>query len=487
MSLRVLIVGGGAAGFFAAIRCAEAHPQARVVLYEAGAQPLAKVRISGGGRCNVTHACPEPRELVKRYPRGARELLGPFHKWGPHETIAWFAARGVELKTESDGRMFPVTDDSATIAGCLLRTADEAGVRVFTRMGVRSIVRIPAAALTPTPAPITTTVTATPATTPTTVAGNDARFDVTFSDGSAGEFDRVVLATGGGRGSAGPQIAESLGHTLEPPVPSLFTFYIDDARIRGLEGVAVPDVATSVKGTKLRETGALLVTHRGMSGPAILKLSAWGARELAARDYRFTLGVAWAGAGRAPEQVFSALGAARAANPRKQVVTWNPFALPARLWERLVAAAGIPGGAVWTSVSDVRLQALAAQLAAGEFEVEGKSLNEEFVTCGGVRLREVDFCTMESRVCPGLFFAGELLDIDGVTGGFNFQAAWTTGWLAGSSAARPISHRSKVGRSKVVGGSAARSISQGWPPVAPGAKEGPVMTSDLPTFRLSDF
>ncbi|EIP98477.1 flavoprotein, HI0933 family [Opitutaceae bacterium TAV1] len=416
MSLRVLIVGGGAAGFFAAIRCAEAHPQARVVLYEAGAQPLAKVRISGGGRCNVTHACPEPRELVKRYPRGARELLGPFHKWGPRETIAWFAARGVELKTESDGRMFPVTDDSATIAGCLLRAADDAGVRVFTRMGVRGIVRMPAAA--------------------TAAADDGARFDVTFSDGSAGEFDRVVLATGGGRGSAGPQIAASLGHTLEPPVPSLFTFHIDDARIRGLEGVAVPDVATSVKDTKLRETGALLVTHWGMSGPAILKLSAWGARELAARDYRFTLGVAWAGAGRTADQVFAELGAARAANPRKQVVTWNPFALPARLWERLVAAAGIPDGAVWTGVSNSLLQALAAQLAGGEFEVEGKSLNkEEFVTCGGVRLREVDFRTMESRVCPGLFFAGELLDIDGVTGGFNFQAAWTTGWLAGTSAA----------------------------------------------------
>ncbi|RRK02786.1 NAD(P)/FAD-dependent oxidoreductase [Opitutaceae bacterium TAV3] len=416
MSLRVLIVGGGAAGFFAAIRCAEAHPGARVVLYETSPQPLAKVRISGGGRCNVTHACPEPRELVKRYPRGARELLGPFHHWGPRETIAWFAARGVVMKTESDGRMFPVTDDSATIVDCLTRAATDAGVRVYTRMGVRGIERRNGAADTTMPG-----------------AGAKAAFEVTFSDGSAGEFDRVILATGGGRGSAGPDIAQKLGHTIVPPVPSLFTFHIDDARIRGLEGLSVPEAVTAIKGTKLRESGPLLVTHWGMSGPAVLKISAWGARELADCDYRCTLVVAWTGA-RTMAEVYSSLGSARAANPRKQVVTWNPFALPARLWERLVEAAGIPSGAVWTAVSNGLLQTLASQLTAGEFTVEGKSLNkEEFVTCGGVSLREVDFRTMESRVCPGLFFAGELLDIDGVTGGFNFQAAWTTGWIAGSA------------------------------------------------------
>lgn len=407
MSLRVLIVGGGASGFFAAIRCAQANPQARVVLYETGAQVLSKVRISGGGRCNATHACFEPRELVKHYPRGARELLGPFYRWGPRETIAWFAEHGVELKTESDGRMFPVTDDSATIVDCLARAAEEAGVRVYMRMGVRQIERCSADETTP-------------------------LFAVTFSDGSAAEFDRVILATGGGRGSAGPEIAQKLGHTLVPPVPSLFTFHIDDARIRGLEGLSVPDVATAIKGTKLREAGPLLVTHWGMSGPAILKLSAWGARELAACDYRCTLVVAWTG-GRSKAEVFSMLGSARAANPRKQVATWNPFGLPARLWERLAAASGIADGVVWTGVSNGLLQAFASQLAGGEFAVEGKSLNkEEFVTCGGVSLREVDFRTMESRVCPGLFFAGELLDIDGVTGGFNFQAAWTTGWIAGS-------------------------------------------------------
>ncbi len=407
---RVIVVGGGAAGFFAAIACAEANPSAHVVLYEATAHPLAKVRVSGGGRCNVTHACPEPRELVKRYPRGGRELLGAFHRWGPRETIAWFAARGVEMKTENDGRMFPVTDDSATIVDCLRCAADKAGVKVFTSMGVRAVEK-----------------------------NEDGRFLVEFTDGSAGEFDRLLLATGGNKSSVGQIIAAELGHAIAPPVPSLFTFHIDDARIRGLEGLSVLDAMTAVNGTRLRERGPLLITHWGMSGPAILKLSAWGARELAERYYKFTLGVSWVGE-RTPAQVQAALVTARAANLKKRIVTWNPFALPSRLWERLAIAAGIAPETVWTSVSNSALQAFAAQLAAGEFTVEGKSLNkEEFVTCGGVRLREVDFKTMESRLCPGLHFAGEMLDIDGVTGGFNFQAAWTTGWLAGQAMAG-VSH-----------------------------------------------
>ncbi len=405
-SPRVIVVGGGAAGFFAAIACAEANPVAHVVLYEATAHPLAKVRVSGGGRCNVTHACPEPRELVKRYPRGGRELTGPFNRFGPRETIAWFAARGVELKTENDGRMFPVTDNSETIVDCLRLAADKAGVKVFTSMGVRQVERMEAGG-----------------------------FRVEFTDSSVGEFDRMLLATGGNKSSVGSIIAAELGHTIEAPVPSLFTFHIDDARIRGLEGLSVLDAMTTVNGTRLREHGPLLVTHWGMSGPAVLKLSAWGARELAECGYKFTLGVSWVGE-RTPAQVQAALVAARAVNLKKKITTWNPFTLPSRLWERLAVAAGIAPETVWTSVSNVALEAFAAQLAAGEFTVEGKSLNkEEFVTCGGVRLREVDFKTMESRLCPGLHFAGELLDIDGVTGGFNFQAAWTTGWLAGRAMA----------------------------------------------------
>ncbi|MFH1496429.1 MAG: aminoacetone oxidase family FAD-binding enzyme, partial [Verrucomicrobiota bacterium] len=341
---RIIIVGGGAAGFFAAITAAETNPAARVVLYEATAHPLAKVRVSGGGRCNATHACPEPRELVKRYPRGARELLGPFTRFGPRDTIAWFAERGVELKTEPDGRMFPVTDSSATIIDCLRGAADRAGVKVFTAMGVRAVEPI-----------------------------EGGQFAVEFTDSSTGEYDRVLLATGGNKGSVGLTIAAELGHEIKQPVPSLFTFHIDDPRIRGLEGLSVPDVTTAARGTKLRERGPILVTHWGMSGPAVLKLSAWGARELAARDYKFTLEVSWTGGTLAEAE--AALAAMRTEAPRKLVNNTNPWTLPSRLWERLTAAAGIAPETQWAGVSKKSMQALAGHCAAAGFEVEGKSLN----------------------------------------------------------------------------------------------------------------
>jgi len=396
-----VIAGGGAAGFFAAIACAEANPRARVTLCEAAAHPLAKVRISGGGRCNVTHACFEPGELVRGYPRGGRELLGPFHHWQPSDTVAWFADRGVELKTEEDGRMFPVTDQSATVIDCLLAAAERAGVILRTGAGVRTAER----------------------------AGKGYR--VHLSGGETLECDLLLLATGGGKSSAGIAIAQSLGHSIEPLVPSLFTFHIGDSRLKELEGLAVPDADARVPGTRLAARGPALITHWGLSGPAILKLSAWGARELAACDYRFTLALNWRG-GSTAAQVQAELAASRTVHPRRQIGSWNPLGLPSRLWERLAAAAGVAPGTVWASVSKAALQALALQVTAGEFAVAGKSLNkEEFVTCGGVRLAEVDFRTMESRRSPGLYLAGEVLDIDGVTGGFNLQSAWTTGRLAG--------------------------------------------------------
>jgi len=406
---RIEVAGGGAAGFFAAIACAEADPGAEVTIHEATAHPLGKVRVSGGGRCNVMHSCFDIPELAGNFPRGSRELIGPFHRFGPAETAEWFNGRGVRLKTERDGRMFPETDDSATVVDWLTRAAREEGVCLLTRCGVRSV---------------------------SVVAGEGGgRFKVALSDGGEVRADRVLIATGGGRDSAGLSIARSLGHTVAPPVPSLFTFHVDDVRIGGLEGVAAPAAGVSVKGTRLSESGPVLVTHWGLSGPAILRLSAWGARELHAAQYRFTLVVNWAEP-RTVEQARAALEGDRAAHPRRQVPTANPFGLPARLWERLVAAAGIAPGAVWASVSNELLRALAAQAASSEFAVTGKSLNkEEFVTCGGVRLGDVDMATMESRVCPGLFFAGEVLDIDGITGGFNFQSAWTTGWHAGRAMA----------------------------------------------------
>ena len=434
---QIAIVGGGAAGFFAAITAAEASPDCVVTIYEATAHLLAKVKVSGGGRCNVTHACFEPRELVRRYPRGGRELLGAFSRWQPRDTVEWFEGRGVKLKTEEDGRMFPVTDSSQTIIDCLLGAARQAGVVVRTNCGVKGVEgracavpglegRAPARPVGREPDP--------PA------------FKLHLTTGETVAADRLLLATGGNKSGAGFVIAAQFGHTIEPPVPSLFTFHVDDPRLQDLSGVSVEDAATEVVGQKpidglrapskaegLRERGPLLVTHWGLSGPAILKLSAWGARTLHDCGYKFTLRVNWAPSFNA-DTARAALEAARAASPKKQLATWCPLGLPLRLWEKLVVAAGPAPDAIWNSLGNPALRALAAQVCAGEFAVNGKSLfKEEFVTCGGVRLAEVDFRTMESRLAPGLHFAGECLDVDGVTGGFNFQNAWTTGWLAGKA------------------------------------------------------
>jgi hypothetical protein len=313
----------------------------------------------------------------------------------------------VELKTEKDGRMFPVSDDSATIVECLVGAARKAGVALLTGSGVRA------------------------------VSSAEGGFLATMTGGLQVHADRLLLATGGAKGPAGQSIAESLGHTVVPPVPSLFTFHVEDPRIKGLEGVAASMAVASAVGTRLRESGPVLITHWGLSGPAILRLSAWGARELHAANYRFTLALNWAGACN-EAQARAALEADRTSHPRRMAATANPFGLPSRLWERLVAAAGIGAEATWSGISNDLLRALAAQVTACEFSVTGKSMNkEEFVTCGGVRLSEVDMMTMESRICPGLHFAGEALDIDGITGGFNFQSAWTTGWQAGRAMAVP--------------------------------------------------
>ena len=407
----IAIVGGGAAGYFGAIAAAEAGgPAVAVTLYEASAQTLAKVRVSGGGRCNVTHACFEPRELAKRYPRGGRELVGAFSRWQPRDTVAWFAERGVALKTESDGRMFPVTDNSQTIVDCLQEAARAAGVRVRTSCGVKTVAR------------------------PVSATGAGA-FQLTLTTGETVAADGLLIATGGNRSNAGFEIARQFGHTIEPPVPSLFTFQIADPRLEGLAGLSVEEAATAVKDTPLKERGPLLITHWGLSGPAVLKLSAWGARVLHDAGYRCTLRVNWAPQYN-PESMRAELEKARAAQPRKQVTNWCPVGVPLRLWERLVVAAGLAPATVWAGVGNAALRALAAQVAEAEFAVTGKStFKDEFVTCGGVRLGEVDFKTMASRLAPGLHFAGEVLDLDGITGGFNFQAAWTTGWHAGRALA----------------------------------------------------
>jgi predicted Rossmann fold flavoprotein len=401
------VVGGGAAGFFGAIACAEASREASVTILERGPDFLQKVRISGGGRCNVTHSCFDPRELTRRYPRGERELIGPYHRFQAEDTVRWFEGRGVKLKVEADGRMFPTTDHSQTVIDCLLNAARKADVELIANRGVTSITK------------------------------TSEGFRVETSNGEVMECAKVLLATGGCRTPALGALATSLGHTLEPPVPSLFTFHIDAPWVKQLAGVSVPEAEATVPGTNLRERGPILFTHWGLSGPCILRLSAWGARALEGFKYQFALQVNWVG--KSEEQVRGALEQLAKGNPAKLIANTTLAPLPSRLWTELLQAAGINAETRWSALSRTAQQSLLKTLTATELAVKGKSLNkDEFVTCGGVRLTEVNFKTMESKVAPGVYFAGELLDIDGITGGFNFQAAWTTGWIAGNAIAETL-------------------------------------------------
>jgi predicted Rossmann fold flavoprotein len=405
MAQRIVIAGGGAAGFFAAITCAEVRRDTEILILEKTSHFLSKVKISGGGRCNVTHACFDARELTTRYPRGERALIAPFHQFQAGDVVAWFDRRGVKLKTEGDGRMFPVTDSSQTVIDCLLNAARTAGVKLKTNCSVDRAVKTPGG------------------------------FKLALSNGETLDCDKLLLATGGCRTPALGQLAVSLGHSLETPVPSLFTFHIEKPWLRELAGISLEKVVASVPEIKLREQGALLITHWGLSGPAILRLSAWGARELHGKNYHFTLLVNWL-PDMNEEKLAAEFKARRRSQPAKAIVNFPIPLLPARLWEQLVLAAGVPRDMRWGTFSHSAQHQLIRQLLRSEFAVTGKSLNkDEFVTCGGIRLGEVNFKTMESKICPGLFFAGEVLDIDGITGGFNFQAAWTTGWLAGKALA----------------------------------------------------
>ncbi len=400
----LIVVGGGAAGFFGALACAAQQPDARVLILERGEALLRKVKISGGGRCNVTNATFDPRALAGNYPRGSRELIGPFTRFQPRDTLEWFQRRGVALKTEPDGRVFPASDSAQTIINCLLDEAGKLGVQIQTRA---SVTRIHAAS---------------------------SSFAVELRAGEVLNTRRVLLATGGERG--GFALAQQLGHTILPPVPSLFTFRIQDPRLEGLAGLAVPDARLFLPEFHLEQRGPLLVTHWGLSGPAALKLSAWAARELHGANYRAALRVNW-NAAQSVDTLYAKLLERRSSEPRKPAGAHDPLgSLPARLWKRLLAAAQIAPTSPLGEVSTQRIYTLAQQLANSEFSISGKGeFKEEFVTCGGVALKEVQFKTMESRVTPGLYLAGELLDIDGITGGFNFQAAWTTGWIAGKAAA----------------------------------------------------
>ncbi|MGI4875354.1 MAG: NAD(P)/FAD-dependent oxidoreductase [Janthinobacterium lividum] len=411
-TLPVVVIGGGAAGFFGAIACAEANPLVPVFLLEKSPKLLSKVRVSGGGRCNVTHACESAAQLVQHYPRGGRPLKEAFQQFGVGETINWFAKRGVPLKTEADGRLFPTTDSSETIAYALEEAARRAGVRIFTRTAADHITLLPTGG-----------------------------FELVLSGEGAGRLgttlraSRLLVATGGHPKLVAYDWLRALGHTVAEPVPSLFTFNVPASPLRELPGVSVPHARVVLAGEKLHYEGPLLVTHWGVSGPAVLKLSAWGARRLHELDYRSTALISWV-PGHTDETLRPWTQQFRLDNGKKQVVAHPQFGLPTRLWRTLVAQAGIGAEQRWSEVPAKAQNRLLELLLRTPLEVQGKTTyKEEFVTCGGIPLAEVNFKTMESRLIPGLHFAGEVLDVDGITGGFNFQAAWTTGFLAGQAMA----------------------------------------------------
>lgn len=397
----IVIVGGGAAGFFAAVTAARANPNNQVILLEKTNTLLAKVRISGGGRCNVTHACFDPKLLVKNYPRGEKALIGPFHRFQPKDTIEWFESRGVSLKTEEDGRMFPTTDNSQTIIDCLLKEAALTGVQIKLKQRIES------------------------------VHLHQEGFLLECTESQKIICKCLILASGSSKD--GYEIAKSLGHSIIPPVPSLFTFNVPNFPLIELSGVSVENAQIKIKDTTLQQSGPLLITHWGFSGPAALKLSAWGARYLHDANYETTVLINWL-----PEFSSSSLNAKllelKQQNPTQTLMRHN--LLPRQLWKHLIETSSIDPNKRLSDLPNKALTQFASRLQSDPYPVQGKTTyKQEFVTCGGIPLKEVNFKTMESSIQHNLFFAGEILDIDGITGGFNFQNAWTTGWLAGSSAA----------------------------------------------------
>jgi len=402
----VVVVGGGAAGFFAAITCAETRPDTRILILEKGKNYLHKVKISGGGRCNVTHACFDPQELIQYYPRGAKELLGPFHHFAPGDMLDWLAKRGVETKIEADGRIFPSTDDSQTIVDCLYQHAQKSGVELRNRQNIVELY-------------------------PPTQ--ENYFWHIVTQNGQAYQTRQLLLSTG-----SNPkiwQLLESLGHTIVSPVPSLFTFNISDDRISDLAGIALPMAQIRIADGSLASEGPLLLTHWGMSGPAILKLSAWGAHELATQAYQFDIQVSWQ-KNNTTQQVMDTLLTEKRVHSKKQIGNTGVYAIPKRLWHRLLRSSTIDPLTRWADLSKTQLRHLSIQLTAAQFQVAGKSTyKDEFVTAGGVSLKEIDFRYFQSKIYSTLYFAGEILDIDALTGGFNFQAAWTGGYLAGKAIA----------------------------------------------------
>jgi predicted Rossmann fold flavoprotein len=408
MSTQLIVIGGGAAGIFCAINAARMSPGLRVTVLEKTGKLLSKVKVSGGGRCNVTHACFDIDEMAGRYPRGRNYVRKAFHRWFTTDTIEWFRQRGVELKTEADGRMFPVTDSSQTIIDGLMREVNAYGVEVRMQAEVKVVEK------------------------------RGEGFTVTLADGRVLSADRVCIACGGYPKSAMFDWIRALGHTIEEPVPSLFTFNLPGDPIVNLMGVSLPAVQVKIAGTKLVERGPVLITHWGLSGPAVLRLSAWGARELAGRGYQFTIGVNWLPEVSEPE-LRERLQALRYEWAAKKMGSASPLGIPRRLWDHWLDISGVDKDLRWADLPGRDQNRLAGLIGAATFTVKGKTtFKEEFVTAGGVRLAEVDPGSCESRKVPGLYFAGEILDVDGVTGGFNFQHAWTSGWIVAAEVASSV-------------------------------------------------
>lgn len=392
--MKLAIIGGGAAGIFASIIAASKHPDVEVTVFERTEQLLSKVKISGGGRCNVTHSCFDPKVLIQNYPRGSKELLAPFIRFQPKDTIAWFQERGVYLKTEKDGRMFPTTDSSETIIRCLLQEAEKCKVSIRKGEKIQSV----------------------------------ERGFVLHSSSERIQCDRLLLATGSS--SHGHELAKQLGHSIIEPVPSLFTFNVPNSPLEDLAGVSLEKATVSIMGTNLEQTGPLLITHWGFSGPAVLKLSAWGARILHEKKYQAEFQIRWV-PDLSLDSIFQKISEQKNKSPKQTIASEPLFSLPKSLWKRFITLLEIDPEAKWNSFSKTAMHVLANKLYKDPYQISGKTTyKQEFVTCGGVKLSEVNFKTMESRICPGLYFSGEILDIDGITGGFNFQAAWTTAWIA---------------------------------------------------------
>ena len=395
--MRIAIIGGGASGFFAALSAKKHHPDAEVILFEKTSKLLAKVKISGGGRCNVTHACFKNSELVKHYPRGAKQLRKTFNQFTTIDTVEWFQSRGVELKAEPDNRMFPVTDDSQTIIDLLQKEVRKEGIKINLSEGVNKLIR------------------------------GKSHFTLFTVQGER-IFDKVIVTTGGSPKTEGFDWLVRLGHEINTPVPSLFTFNMPGETVKKLMGVTIPKATVRVLGTKLEQDGPLLITHWGMSGPAILKTSAWGARILNEMNYDFTIQVNWSNVSeselRNELESYIAL--------KKLLKNKCPFDIPQRFWEYLLEKSGLSLDKPWNELGKKGINKLVNILVNDQYKVRGKTtFKEEFVTAGGIHLADVNFNSMQSRKVPGLYFAGEVLDVDGVTGGFNFQAAWSTGYVAG--------------------------------------------------------